>query len=180
MENCFLNVCKKRESCRNFTGESVPKQALETIVECGCLAPSACNSQPWKFFVVEQSENLEKLKSAVQWVGNNKFTDKASAMIVILGDKVNYPERVGKAICGRNFSDIDIGICIENMALCATTLGYGSCILGGFYEGKIREIIGVSPKDKRKVKLVLALGVPEKEPKVKTRKDRSETVEFIK
>lgn len=61
---------------------------------------------------------------------------------------------------GREFSAIDIGLTVENMALCATSLGLGTCILGMFDERAVKTCIGLDKKDKRKVELVIAIGVP--------------------
>ncbi|MEG1529337.1 MAG: nitroreductase family protein, partial [Clostridia bacterium] len=112
----FLDLCLKRESCRTYTGESITSSDLHQIVEVGRLAPSACNSQPWHFYVVSAGETLQGVKDGVKVLGTNKFTDKAGAFIVIAGAKENYTERVGQAIYGRDFSNIDIGITVANMA----------------------------------------------------------------
>lgn len=175
----FSELYMKRESCRNFNGEAVPREALEKIAEAGRFAPSACNSQPWHFYIVS-GDRCADMRKALQWFGTNKFTDKATAFIAVVGAKANYPERVGQAICGRDFSNIDIGIAVENMSLAARDLGFGSCILGGFYEGKVKEIIGADKKSKDRVKLVLAVGCMENAaPKNKSRKPFGDVVTFV-
>ncbi len=176
----FLELVSKRESVRKYTGENVKISDLEKIVQAGRLSPSACNSQPWSYIVVSGGKTLENLKKAVQYFGTNGFTEKAGALIVILGEKSSYPERVVQAICGRVFSDIDIGITVANMALEATSLELGTCILGGFNEAKVKTAVGISEKDKRNVKLVLAVGVPENTtPREKNRKQLTEIAKFI-
>ena len=84
----ILELVKKRESCRSFTGEPVKDELLREIVEAGRLAPSACNSQPWKFYVVMSGgERMEQMRLAAQIAGNNKFAAKASAFIVVFREK---------------------------------------------------------------------------------------------
>ena len=62
----FLEIMKKRRSCRSFDPEkSVSREDLLKIVEAGRLSPSGCNSQPWKFIVVDSPEAKEKLCDAV-------------------------------------------------------------------------------------------------------------------
>lgn len=56
----FIELCKQRESCRSYTDEQVSDEALRTIVEAGRLAPSACNSQPWKFYVVTATNTPQR------------------------------------------------------------------------------------------------------------------------
>lgn len=175
----FIELSQKRESCRDFSGEPVPREALEKILEAGRLAPSACNSQPWHFYVVSGA-NLDQMREGVQFMGGNKFTDKATAFIAITGEKENYPERVGQRIFGRDFSNMDIGICVENMSLCARSLGYGSCILGSFLEKDVKCAIGLEKKNKSVVKLVLALGVPSSDVvREKKRKSFEEVATFV-
>lgn len=178
----FSELCKKRESCRSYTGEPVSDEALREILEAGRLAPSACNSQPWKFYVVgSDSSKLGEMRVAAQIAGNNKFAAKASAFIVVFREKPNYSERVGQVLFGREFSAIDIGITVENMTLCATSLGLGSCILGMFDERAVKQCIGLDKKDKRKVELVLAFGVPvSSEPRAKKRKATEDIAVFVK
>ena len=48
MEQKFLELVNNRQSCRDFNDKPLERETLERIVELGRLAPSACNSQPWK------------------------------------------------------------------------------------------------------------------------------------
>ena len=62
----FLDIMKQRRSCRAFDPEkTVSREELLKIVEAGRLSPSACNSQPWKFIVVDSPEAKEKLCDAI-------------------------------------------------------------------------------------------------------------------
>lgn len=42
-----------RYSCRSFTERAIDSALLKTCVETAGLAPSACNSQPWKFHIIQ-------------------------------------------------------------------------------------------------------------------------------
>ena len=178
----ILELMKKRESCRSFTGEPVKDELLREIVEAGRLAPSACNSQPWKFYVVMSGgERMEQMRLAAQIAGNNKFAAKASAFIVVFREKPNYSERVGQVLFGREFSAIDIGLAVENIVLAAAERGLGTCILGMFTESKVKECIGLGKRDKRKVELVIAVGVPVSSvPRPKKRKAEEEIAVYLR
>lgn len=178
----ILELVKKRESCRSFTGEPVKDELLREIVEAGRLAPSACNSQPWKFYVVMSGgERMEQMRLAAQIAGNNKFAAKASAFIVVFREKPNYSERVGQVLFGREFSAIDIGLAVENIVLAAAEKGLGTCILGMFTESKVKECIGLGKRDKRKVELVIAVGVPVSSvPRPKKRKAEEEIAVYLR
>ena len=178
----FLELCLKRESCRSYTEDPVSAEALDRIVEAGRLAPSACNSQPWKFYVVgSDSSKLADMREAAQIAGNNKFAAGAQAFIVVFREKPNYSERVGQVLFGREFSAIDIGLAVENLALCATSLGLGTCILGMFNERAVKECIGLGKKNRKKVELVIAIGVPRSDaPRPKKRKTTQEIAVTVK
>ena len=46
-------IIKGRKSTRNYKSDPVEKEKIMLLLEAACLAPSACNAQPWKFIVVE-------------------------------------------------------------------------------------------------------------------------------
>jgi nitroreductase len=52
----FLNLVKMRQSVRGYLPKLVKSEKLERCLEAARLAPSACNAQPWKFIVVDESK----------------------------------------------------------------------------------------------------------------------------
>ena len=62
----FLEIMRQRKSCRSYRADKpVSREDLLKIVEAGRLTPSGCNSQPWKFIVVDSPEAKEKLCDAI-------------------------------------------------------------------------------------------------------------------
>ena len=51
-KTAFLDLAEKRRSVRAYKPDDVPEEMLQTVLEAGRLAPSACNKQPWRFIVV--------------------------------------------------------------------------------------------------------------------------------
>ena len=47
----FLELVKKRYSCRNYQPTSIEKEKLDYIIACVRFAPSAVNKQPWRIVV---------------------------------------------------------------------------------------------------------------------------------
>ena len=58
----FLELARTRQSHRAFTSQVVRREDLLTCVQAAQLAPSACNSQPWKFVIIDDAA---KAKDAV-------------------------------------------------------------------------------------------------------------------
>ena len=48
----MLEWLRSRRSVRTFSGEPVPREAMERVMEGAITAPSNTNRQPWKFAVV--------------------------------------------------------------------------------------------------------------------------------
>ena len=138
-----FEAIRTRRSVRAFTGEAIPREDLEKIVDAGRLAATGSNKQPWDFVVVTDRGMIDQLKTASQWM------EKAAAIIAVVMD----PE-------SRWWVE-DGAAAVQNMLLAATALGYGSCWLEGYtlrHEDAFKVLLGV-PAEKRLMTLV-PIGVP--------------------
>jgi len=138
-----LEAIRKRRSVRKYTGEPIPREDLEKIVNAGRLAATGNNRQPWDFIVVTDREMIEQLKVAARWM------EKAAAIIAVVMDPSS------------RWWVEDGSAAVENMLVASTALGYGSCWLEGNTlprEEEFRELLGV-PKEKRLLTLI-PIGVP--------------------
>ena len=61
----LVRLMASRRSCRNFTGEPVPRPVLEDLVKIGSTAPSGTNSQGWTFTTLAGRAAVIKLGNAV-------------------------------------------------------------------------------------------------------------------
>ena len=48
----FQSLLQTRHSVRGFLPQPVPQAVMEQVVELASRAPSNCNTQPWKVYVV--------------------------------------------------------------------------------------------------------------------------------
>ena len=150
----FLKIAKERQSCRNFDFDRVVEQErLDAILEAGCLAPSACNGQPYHFTVCRGDAAAEVAK-AVMGMGMNKFAAKVPVFIVISEEDYVKSAAVGAKLKSNDYRSIDIGIAAAYLTAEATAQGLGSCILGWLDDKKLREICAVE----HPVRLVIAIG----------------------
>ncbi len=127
-------------------------------LEAARLAPSACNSQPWKFIVVDDKELKKRLcRAAFNGVYSvMSFAGQAPVIVAVVSEKSKFLARVGGLLRDTKYYLIDIGIAGEHFVLQAGELGLGTCWLGWFNEGAVKSILNV-PKDK-KIDVLLALG----------------------
>ena len=138
-----LEAIRRRRSVRQYTGESIPREDLEKIVDAGRMAATGYNAQPWDFIVVTEQKIIDKLKVAAEWM------DKAGAIIAVVLDP------------STRFWLEDGSAAVENILIASTALGYGSCWLEGYtlpLEEEFKELLGV-PAEKRLLTLV-PIGVP--------------------
>jgi nitroreductase len=67
--NPVEKVILERRSIRAFKSEPLPDGLIRRILEAGRFAPSAGNSQPWKFIVVNDPEIIEEMEQdAVKFI----------------------------------------------------------------------------------------------------------------
>jgi nitroreductase len=147
-----LEAIKKRQSVRSYQDKEIPEEILQQILEAGRLAPSAKNTQSWKFIVVKDENLRKKLVPACK---NQEFVGEASVVIAGCGTDPDYVMSNGE-----HAYSIDLAIALDHMSLEAASLGLGTCWIGAFYQDQVKEILGV-PEDVRIVNL-LTLGYPKK------------------
>jgi nitroreductase len=138
-----LEAIRRRRSVRNFTGDSIPLEDLETIVDAGRLAASGTNRQPWDFIVITDRETIDKLKVAAQWMGT------AGAIIAVVMDPSS------------RWWKEDGSAAVQNMLLASTALGYGSCWVEGDMlprEEQFKALLGVP--DEKRLFVLVPIGVP--------------------
>ena len=158
----LLETIKTRRSVRNYTGDPIPREDLETIVESARLAPSGSNQQPWEFIVITDRKTIDELKIAAGWMGN------AGAIIaVVLDPSSRWWLEDGSAAT-------------TNMLLTITALGYGACWVEGNalpLEERFKKYLGV-PADKR-MPILIPIGVPKEIP-TKEKKTFEEVIHWQK
>jgi len=157
----FLNLTARRFSARRYASLPVDRTIIDRCCEAARLAPSACNSQPWHFHIIDQ----EPLRSAAakqlvsSLLGLNSFALKAPVIVCIAADTGTLPARIGGFIQQKPFWLIDVGIAAEHFCLQAAEEGLGTCMIGWFDEKAVKKILGI-PRPLR-IPLAITAGYPE-------------------
>ncbi len=161
-------LIEKRQSNRSYKPAPVEKEKIMSCIEAARLAPSACNAQAWKFIVVDDPDLKEQVAEAANSMGMNKFLYGAPVIIAVVLETPNVASAIGSTIKRKDYTQIDLGIAVENICLQATELGLGSCIVGWFDERRIKKILQVPAS--RRVPLLVVLGYSNDERHTKKRK----------
>ena len=156
----LYDLLYKRQSVRKYLPKAVEKEKINAIVEAVHLAPSACNSQPWKLIIVDELSLKNEVAKATfsDGVGFNRFTLEAPVIAVLVIEKARFIARIGGALKNQEYPQYDIGIAAEHFCLQATELGLGTCMIGWFDEKRIQQLLNI-PK-KRKIGMLITLGYP--------------------
>lgn len=164
----FERLILTRQSDRRYMPDPVSREDVLKCLEAARMAPSACNSQPWKFIVVDDKEKLMEMADAAEGLGMNKFTRGVPVMVAVVLEKMNATARLGSLLKHKDYSMLDLGMAVEHFCLQAADLGLGTCIMGWFDEKRIARLLGV-PRRKR-IPLIISLGYPENPTRRKVRK----------
>ena len=145
-----LDVIMTRASIRNFTGDPVSQEQLETILRAGMAAPSAINIQPWRFVVLTDKERIAELFGG--GFRAQMFTG-AGAVIVVCGQTSFMRKPWGQPDAPEELSDNifwfeDCSAAAQNILLAAHALGLGAVWTAGY------------PAMDRVAPLAQALGLP--------------------
>jgi len=154
----FLDeIIEKRRSVRSFKSTPVRREDLLSICEAARLAPSACNSQTWRFISITDRSTIQRIcREAMRPFIPNRWMEQVPLVIVGCSQLDIITNRVGAKISGIEYYQIDIGIAMEHMVLKATELGLGTCWIGWFSEEKVKSILDIPHKIK--VSALLAVG----------------------
>lgn len=161
----------QRQSVRKYKPLPVDDSMVAECLEAARLAPSACNSQPWKFVVVNDPGLVAQVGDAAVGMGMNKFAREVPVIVAVVLEKMNLTARIGSVIKDKEYSLLDVGIAVDHFCLQAAELGLGTCIMGWFDEKRVKKLLGIG---NRRVPLLITLGFPDCALREKVRKPLEE------
>lgn len=113
-----MNSIFHRISVRKYEERKVEPEKIEKMLKAAMAAPSACNQQPWEFYVVTDKEIIGQLSEASPYA---KCAKEAPVVFV--------PCFRSEGIAPEYFN-IDMSAAVENLLLEADTLGLGAVWMG--------------------------------------------------
>jgi len=177
-EPFFLQLVRQRFSVRKFLAQPVEREKINLCLEAARLAPSACNSQPWRFIVIDEPELKNRLAEKIFSgpYASNYFARQAPVLVVVISERGKFLARIGGYLRDTRYYLIDIGIAVEHFVLQATELGLGTCWLGWFNEKEVKKVLNLPAETK--IDIVLAVGYSAIAPRIKKRRELSEIARF--
>lgn len=141
----FQELIISRQSVRRYSNKKVEPEKIKQCLESARMAPSASNSQPWSYVVVDQeplrTQVAEATFSDIKLI--NKFVIQAPVIVIIVMEKAKLITRLAMFVKKKEWPLIDIGITATHFCLQANELGLGTCMLGWFEEDKIKKLLNI-------------------------------------
>jgi nitroreductase len=144
---------RTRRSIRQWSDRRLDRGTIEQLMESVRLAPSGMNGQQWELIVVTERERLEAL---VPICNGQRHVGEAGAFVFVITDP------------SAKWTHVDPAIAMDHLTLRAREMGLGTCWIGAFDEGRIREFLGI-PVEKVAV-IGMTLGYPGDDPEPRPRR----------
>lgn len=180
----LTDALKQRRSIRKYQNKFIPKEILLNVLIAAGWAPSAHNSQPWRFIIVENPAVKRELAERMvkEWatdltrdgytVDQKKETERvqrfanAPALVVVcqtMEGLRKFPDKRRQKI-ERDLASESIGAALQNLLLAASASGLGACwyCAPAFCKSTVREVLKI-PQEVEPSALIL-VGYPDEEP----------------
>ncbi len=184
----LADAVRRRKMVRSFSGEPVPTEVLDRVLDLACRAPSAGNTGGWDAVVLAgpaESAAFWDATTTAEWrARSRRWTGLQRAPVVVAlfvdpdayraryfepdkrgPDRSDQPDHSENEVGGLEgewpvpYWFVDGGFAVMVMLLAAADAGLGACFLGNFRgEAALRDALGV-PDDRRYVGAVL-MGAP--------------------
>lgn len=118
-----------RTSVRSYLDKPIEDFKIQKLLHAGMAAPTAVNTQPWRFVVIKNRSSLDKI---AELTPNARMAAEAPLAIVVCGNMKNEKEDVV-----RKFWTQDLSAATENILLQAHAMGLGA-VWTGIYPDRER------------------------------------------
>ena len=150
-----IQALRERRTVRVYEeNKPVPRELIETMLDCGHLASTARNEQPWEFVVITDADMRKRIAGITQ---HGKHIANAPVCIAVLCQETKYYVEDGSAAT-------------QNILNAAWALGLGACWIAGdkkVYVDELRDMLGAPPE--KKLVSLIAVGYPAAVPAPKKR-----------
>ncbi len=145
-----LKILSERKSVRVFTGERIPEETAEMILEASSRAPTAGNQQLYTVLRITDAGKKHALSVSCD---HQPFIEQADLVLVFCADCLKWYNAFSCAGCSPRKPEAgdlmlavsDACIAAQNAVIAAEALGIGSCYIGDIMENaeKQREILSL-------------------------------------
>lgn len=157
-------IIKNRYSVRKYSSKPVSEEILLDVADCGRMAPTGNNSQPWIFVIITDKKTLKEIASLCRY---GKFIETAGAAVAVCCD-TTAPTPFEDACAAT-----------ENMMIAACSYGLGTCWVHSrnqVHSHAVEKLVHCP--EHHELMTLFAIGYPDSNPPVRNKKGRDEVVRF--
>ncbi|MCD6529164.1 nitroreductase family protein [Candidatus Bathyarchaeota archaeon] len=194
----LLVILKERRSVRKYRRRKVAKEVIERLIEFATWAPSAHNSQPWRFVVVEDFNVKVELAEAMaeRWMKDlerdgvsvderikmreesiNRFICSPILVVacITLEEMDKYPD-ARRQRCEWTMATQSLSAAIQNLLIAAAAYGLGTCWYCAplFCKEEVRKVLDIP--DDVEPQALITVGYPAEKPPAPARFPLSKVV----
>ncbi|WP_329886708.1 nitroreductase family protein [Pseudoramibacter sp. HA2172] len=167
----FLDLSKKRYSCRQLTDTPIPAEQIEALLVAATAAPTAKNNQPYRIWVMQS----EAAQAQIHEVTKCTF---GAGLFFVVGGK---PSDAWTKEDGFNFAQVDATIVATHLMLAVASAGLGTTWVGNFDAPKLKTLCPEMAE--YELVAIFPVGVPAKDavpsPRHSERKAREAVVKIL-
>ena len=130
---------KGRRSVRRFADRPVDPAALERLAEAAAWAPSGGNAQTWRFVIVTDRAEVERIKTV-----SPGLLGDPPALAAMCQDLAEARRR-GGSLGETLLATADAAMATQNLLLAAHAEGLGTCVVASFHRGAVARLLGLEP-----------------------------------
>jgi nitroreductase len=148
----LLAMMKRRRVSRQFTGDPVPDDLLQKILDAGRWATSGGNRYPHRFLVVRDPKKIHLVRTA----SPGMLTEPPALIVIMI--ETELAEEDSMHVEPWPVHWVDVGTAAMSMATMAQALGLGSCPVTSFSKSAVQAMLelpeNLSPE------FIIILGYP--------------------
>ncbi|MBN1391077.1 MAG: nitroreductase family protein [Candidatus Thermoplasmatota archaeon] len=129
-------VIEKRRSRRAYDPVEITDDMVKKLLQAAGLAPSCSNNQPWRFVLVRDPQQLDRLFGTLS--GGNYWMKKASMVVAVFTEKGTDCD-----VQGVQYEMFDTGMATALLLLKATEMGLLTHPVAGFNKEKAKDVLGL-------------------------------------
>jgi len=181
----------QRRAVRKYSDKEVDRTTIEKIIDAGRMAPSAMNTQPWKFYVLTKKADIEfyskeirhSITHALPHIGLKSIFKAGLEGLKHLSFGIEFLKEKDPVFHGApvvifitapkdyEWAGLDIGMCSQNMMLSAKALGLDTCPVGfGKFVMYSKSFNQLGIPEKEEILLAIIIGYGNEEPEIHPRK----------
>jgi nitroreductase len=148
-------LIEKNRSYRRFDfGRKITEDVLVDLVDAARISQSAANLQPLAYMTISTEEMVVKVHRHMRWAGylpdwnGPGDAERPVAYVIVLGDTE----------VKQTYREVDAGLAMQNMCICAASEGIGSCMIGNLDKKMLVELLEIP--ERYEIIYAVAFGFP--------------------